>query len=174
MAGDSVSIDRGSTVITRHDGKVYCVENSDSKFVMGGAGSTHACTVVRYCFIPPRRDSGVSTERYMMVEFPEAIRRCLKERAALKGKEDDDSGYPEFLVGYLGKIWQVSDDMATRLCADGYWAIGSGGDVAKGALAAMRRAHIDLGPITMLSEALNIASQHIASVRPPFTHARTP
>jgi ATP-dependent protease HslVU (ClpYQ) peptidase subunit len=170
MAGDTLTV-QGSQALPNPDGKVYRL----GEFVMGAAGDTQACRVIRYRLQShlPKRNLGKDVATFMSTDFVDRVRSCLKIEGVLR------RDYPEVLVGIRGEIWFISDDMHAHKCPDGYWAIGSGGDVAMGSLATLCEFESSveelehMTPTAFLDVALEMAEKHTVSVRGPFTHAHT-
>ena len=74
------------------------------------------------------------------------------------------------LVGYAGKLFIVEDDYQVSEVGDGYAAIGSGDNVAKGALylAKVISKNLETDKAEDVELALKAAEHHNATVRRPF------
>jgi ATP-dependent protease HslVU (ClpYQ) peptidase subunit len=101
----------------------------------------------------------------MAVSFIDAVRSCLKEGGwARKDDEREEGG--TFLVGVAGRLFTVHEDYQVAEAADGYAAVGSGEQVALGALYATADAAVD--PRERVLLALRAAERFNAGVRGPF------
>jgi hypothetical protein len=99
----------------------------------------------------------------MVTTFIDAVRDCLKSHGwAEKEKEQEKGG--TFLVGYCGRLYEISDDYQVGVSRDGFEACGCGGQVARGALFATDHLR---GEERML-KALVAAERCSAGVRGPF------
>lgn len=91
--------------------------------------------------------------------------------ATLRGKLEElwddhhgDSDYEsELLLGARGQLYAVDTTFTPYRAAEGYASIGSGGDVARGALAVLRG-----DPTQRLTAALEAAERHVPTVRRPW------
>jgi ATP-dependent protease HslVU (ClpYQ) peptidase subunit len=160
IAGDSA----GSTsyqITTRRDPKVF----RNGAAVMGCTGSFRLTQLLRYSLKLPAYASGDDLMRYMTIDFINAVRTCLREGGfAEKEKEKEHGG--TFLVGIAGRLFYVEGDYQVGESDDDSYAIGTGDDIAFGALFATR--HLGLSPQERLELALQAAQYHIKSVRGPF------
>jgi hypothetical protein len=94
-----------------------------------------------------------------------AARTCFREGGFARKKDEQEEG-GHFLVGVRGRLFEIESDYQVGESLDGYAAIGSGDDVALGALFATH--HLGMSPEQRLTLALEAAQHHITSVRAPF------
>lgn len=167
IGGDSAGVDAsGSYDLTvRADEKVFYIEN---RFVIGFTTSFRMGQLLRYAFKPPEKRHGQDLMHYMVTDFVNALRACLKESGwAVKKEEQEKAG--TFLVGCEGRLFAVYDDYQVAEPVCGYEAIGCGFQVAKGAVFALKNEfQLDKDPESIVLRALCAAEAHNAGVRGPF------
>jgi ATP-dependent protease HslVU (ClpYQ) peptidase subunit len=163
LAGDSaVSNDAGQMTL-RLNNKVF--RREDLRMIFGCCGSIRMTQLLHYVFAPALPAAEEELEHYMTSTFIEAVRCCFKDGGfARKEEEQEKGGY--FLVGVRGRLFQIESDYQVGESLDGYATLGSGDEVARGALFVTR--HLDLPPEQRLTLALEAAQHHITSVRAPF------
>ena len=103
----------------------------------------------------------------MSVNFIDAVRKAAAAAGAKRVDKDVESFYGSFLVAYSGRLYEVQGDFQIGRLARDYQAIGSGGEVASGAMAALVE-NTKLKPKRVISKSLSIASELTPYVRPPF------
>ena len=119
------------------------------------------CPVHR--FRPPEIKLDDDIDEYMATAFIDAVRDCLKSGGyATKDREQEEGG--TFLVGYKDHIYMVEGDYQVGKPLDGFAAVGSGSDVALGALFATK----GQTPRERVCIALEAAERFNAAVRAPF------
>lgn len=160
LGGDSAGVGSDWSLTIRRDEKLF----TRDPYVLGFAGSFRMGQLVRYSFDPPvphRAD----LPRFMATEFITALRTCLTDGGWTANADDDDG----LLVGVAGRLFSIPiPDLQVGESRDGYDAIGSGADLARGALYSTRGAV--LGPEYRLRVALEAAEHGCAGVRQPFVY----
>lgn len=120
-------------------------------YVYGCAGDGRACDVaVRWAL--PRWD-GAEPREWAIAQLVPAIRQRLRD-------SDERHADLEWLIGLGGVLLYCDSAQGVTEWTHGYGAIGSGGDVALGALAATPR----LAPARRLRLAVCVAGRHVGSV----------
>jgi ATP-dependent protease HslVU (ClpYQ) peptidase subunit len=120
-------------------------------YVYGCAGDGRACDVaVRWAL--PRWD-GTDPSEWAIMQLVPVIRQRMKD-CEERGADID------WLLGLGGALLFIDSAQGVTVWEHGYGAIGSGGDVALGALAARP----DLPPIRRLKLAVAVAGRHVGSV----------
>lgn len=158
LAGDSAGVG-GLTLDIRSDRKVC----RNGEFVFGFTTSFRMGQLIQYSFRPPRRYGDIDVMAYMVTDFVDALRNCLKTGGyARKDLEAEQAG--TFLVGYQGRLFNIEGDYQVGESACGYHAVGCGESFAKGALFAT----VGGSPMDRLALALKAAESHSAGVRGPF------
>jgi hypothetical protein len=100
---------------------------------------------------------------YLVTHFIEHVRLLLKTKGFAKIESNNESG-GQFLLGYKGRLFSVDSDFQVGETAEGLDAIGSGCDVALGAMVALEQ----LEPNKRIRRALEIASRFNMGVMAPF------
>jgi ATP-dependent protease HslVU (ClpYQ) peptidase subunit len=161
IGGDSAGIS-GWVRTHRADPKVF---EHGTGYVIGFTTSFRMGQLIRYADLPKPLDrDGDDLDRFMAVDFVDAVRQALKDGGwAEKDKDREDGG--TFLVGVNGWLYKVCDDYQVGRSLDGYDAAGSGWELALGAL----HATPELEPVERVTRALSASAHHSASVHPPFT-----
>lgn len=152
IGGDSAGTNEHMLQRIRDDKKVFVKDN----FIFGYAGSFRMGQLIQHALKIPKFKGG-DLHSFMVTEFIDSVRACLKA----------DDLQPMFLVGHKGKLFTVQGDFQVGMPRDGFDAIGSGGDIAMGAMHVS--AHNRRKPAKRIEEALRAASINNAAVRPPFT-----
>ena len=159
IAADSAGSDSYSIAISSsHKVFRHCA------LIFGVAGSLRHMQLLHHFLELPEHFETYSAEAYIVGPVIDAIRLCFG-RGELDAKVDakDHIGCA-ILIGYQGALYRVNEDYGVLTITRGYDAIGSGDDVAKGALYATPR----LPPQERLHCALDAAVEHTPFVRPPY------
>ena len=147
IGGDSAGVG-GMSLTVRADEKVF--RNSD--FLMGFTTSFRMGQLLRYSLEPPRRHPDDDIHQYMVVDFVNAVRRCLKAGGWASKMEETERG-GTFLVGYSGHLFTVDSDYQVGIPEDGFAAVGSGQDIARGSLFATQGQEPRIRVLTALRSA---------------------
>lgn len=157
IGGDSAGVG-GYSLTVRADKKVF--RNGD--FVMGFTSSFRMGQLLHHAFTPPKRHPDVDLDKFMVTEFINGVRDCLKSGGyAEKHHEAEVGGV--FLVGFAGRLFRIDVDYQVGEAVDGYDAVGCGEDIANGSLFSTKGK-----PVDRLRMALEAAERHSAGVRGPF------
>lgn len=159
MGADSAGSANWSMTI-RKDPKLF----HTGQYLIGFTYSFRMGQVLRHVFkppAPPKRANQV--ERFMVVDFVDALRAALKASGWSKLKDGQEEG-GTFLVGTRGRLFRVEPDYQVGETRDGYDAVGCGGEIACGAL----HATAGMKPEARVRLALRAAERHSAGVRGPF------
>lgn len=164
MLGDAYSsFGETASSDTRH--KVW----THADMVFGTAGHIRSILVFRYGFkFPPMQDDQ-DEDAYMRYTVPKALREHLREQVHVvteNGGEDFNLG---ILIGWRGRLWRISEDLAVTEAVRGYSAIGSGMEIALGSLCTTETLTDTLTPQERLELAAQATAEHIDTVRAPFT-----
>lgn len=162
MGGDSAGV-AGWSLTVRTDPKVFV--NGD--FVMGFTTSFRMGQLLRFKFKPPPVPEGKDPYEYMVTDFVEAVRTCLKTGGYLKKENDREQG-GDFLVGWRGVLYRIEDDMQVAISGEPFLSVGCGQDLALGAVAALLTTRMMHRPRQLIMKALQITEAHSAGVRGPF------
>lgn len=134
--------------------------------IIGYSGSLRMLNLLAYVFSVPEHPENMPVERYLMTVFVDALRALLKDAgSATKTNEKEEStGY--FLVGYQSRLFQIGFDYSVMEILDNFNAIGSGHEVALGALHATK--DMSILPQKRIELALQAASHFCSGVGGPF------
>lgn len=145
--------------VARKDEKVF----RTGPFIMGFTTSFRMGQLLRYAFVPPDRREEEPVDRFMATTFIDAVRACLKAGGwAEKKNEKEECG--TFLVGYAGRLFEVSDDYQVGESLCGYAAAGCGRELAMGSLYSTEGSPAR----DRVLKALGAAAEFSGGVRPPF------
>lgn len=169
IGGDSAGVG-GWTITGRADAKVF----RNGPFLIAYTTSFRLGQLLRYAFTPPPQPADMDTFRYMVVDFINALRDCLKDGGYAK-KEAEQESAGHFLVGYQGRLFHIGADYQVGEMLDGYMAVGAGDDIALGVLYATS-AFVPSSPLgpgidpqVRVELALEAAAHHNMGVRAPFS-----
>lgn len=168
MGGDSAGVEGYYSMMIRADSKVFL----NGEFAFGFTSSFRMGQLLRFKFTPPPVPEGKDPYAYMVTDFIEAVRLCLRTGGYLKKTDEREEG-GRFLVGWRGAIYDIQEDHQVAMSSHRFMSVGSGHDLAKGALSALT-AQTNMTPRNILVAALEIAQEFSAAVRGPFEIIQTP
>lgn len=160
IGGDSAAV-AGDSINVRADEKVFF----NGEFLFGFCGSFRVGNLIRYAFTPPSQscDDDMS---FLVNDVVDAMRTLQRDRRAIRRmNEETHESDSSFLVAYKGRLYSIETDYQIAKPLEGYAAIGSGADVAMGALAATEKMR---DPRKRVLLALEAAARHCTGVRGPF------
>ncbi len=170
LGGDSASNsnDHGITIVKNP--KVF----RKGKFVMGYTSSWRMGQLIQYHFTPPEIAFQQDVMEYMVTSFIGGIRNLFKEGGWAKIENSQEHG-GSFLVGYQERLFTIHADYQVAESANLYEAIGSGANIALGALFTLTTAKnfAETSTQEVLQYALNASSRHNSGVAPPYTFVST-
>lgn len=156
MGADSAGTANDHRQLLRADEKLF----RKGSYLIGYSSSYRAGQVLRYKIELPAPPDENNLHRFMVCEFVEALRKGGKEYGS--GKDESSAG--SFLVACRGQLFSIEGDYQVSRAAALFDAIGSGGQIAMGALYATG----GMPPMKRVRVALEAAAGHNATVRPPF------
>jgi len=160
LGGDS-ALSTGNEVIAQKQPKVFL----NGEFLIGCAGSARIHQLLCYAFVPPERPIAKDLQSYMATDFLDALRKCFKDGGLAHKEAEVESYYGSILIAHRGRLFHLGSNYSLFEADCGYDAVGTGAEVAKGALYATR----SLPPEKRVLLALESAAEHVEGVRPPFT-----
>ncbi|WP_119677390.1 hypothetical protein [Indioceanicola profundi] len=163
MGGDSAGV-AGLDISLRADPKVF----HNGNFLIGFTSSFRMGQLLRFRLAPPPRRPEQDLFHYMVCDFVEAVRICLREGGFAHRSNDVETG-GFFLVGAEGRLFSIQDDYQVSEFNRGYHAIGCGASYALGSLYSTR----DLPAGERVRRALETAEHFSGGVRAPFLIERT-
>ncbi len=163
IGGDSAATSAHSQQTIVAGEKVFLVRNEFDELLLGCSTSFRMIDLLKYSLQLPRYNGG-DIHRYMVVEFVDAVRRCLKDGGFAKKESEREEG-GDFLIAFRGRLFEVANNYHVVEAACRYTAVGSADDLALGALYATQDLH---DPAARLSLVLHAAACHNSDVREPF------
>lgn len=165
IGGDSLGVG-GSDCTRRKDQKVF----KNGAFIMGYTSSFRMGQLLRFNLSPPKHHPDQDVFEYMVKEFVEEVRRCLKAGGYSRINNNEESG-GTFLVGYRGRLFNIQNDfqVGENLC--GFDACGCGFPFALGALFESKDSGREIED--RVRSALEAAQEFSAGVREPFHFLKT-
>jgi ATP-dependent protease HslVU (ClpYQ) peptidase subunit len=135
-------------------------------FLIGSTGTVRVCQIIEHVFNPPRHESGVSVESYMVGKFVKALRKAMQDH----GGEVESNGNGKImngrcLVGYRGRLFEIDSAYGVFMPSLPYHAVGCAEQVALGAMYALKNAN----PEETIKAALEASAEFDCNIRPPFT-----
>jgi ATP-dependent protease HslVU (ClpYQ) peptidase subunit len=162
IGADSASADDQWALSIVRNVKVFKREAADGTWLFGFTWSWRMGQLLEHALKLPGIGS-LDLYAYMVTEFVDAVRDCLKTGGfATKDKEAESGG--QFMVGHAGRLFLIHSDYQVAEPADPFTAIGCGANVALGALHAL--GHVE--PTPRIMAALTAAERFNAGVRSPF------
>ncbi len=143
------------------------------EFAYGYAGSLRAGQVLEHIFVPPRlapSPESSSIDRYMVASWATLLQNAMEGVSV----ESTDAADWQFLVGLRSRLYVVESDYTVWRCARGYHAIGTGSELALGALHALRAGCSGFTPRVLVQLAIASACEHANTVRGPITVVEVP
>ena len=129
LGGDSAGV-AGLDITVRADPKVF----PNGPFLIGFTSSFRMGQLLAFRLHPPKRPEGMDVFRYMVTDFVDEVRNCLKEGGYAQRNNDAEQG-GSFLVAYHGRLFSIQSDYQVCETNRGFHAIGCGADYALGSLA---------------------------------------
>lgn len=160
LGGDSAGV-AGLSLSIRADEKVFI----NGPFVMGFTTSFRMGQLLRYKFNPAVQTVSQNDMQYMVTTFIDAVRSCFSDNGF--GSKSDGG---TFLVGYHGQLYTIAGDFQVGIPSENYDSVGSGSDLALGAMHATSK----LDPKKRILSALQAASHFNAGVAAPFRIIKLP
>jgi hypothetical protein len=159
IGGDSAGVGGHYSLSVRADTKVF----RNGPFIMGFTSSFRMGQLLAHSFSAPARKQGQDSYAYMVTDFIDAVRACLKAGGYAERHSDAERG-GTFLVGYEGRLFKIDCDYQVGEASAGFDACGCGEGIALGAL----WASVGDDPEPRLRLALEAAERFSAGVRGPF------
>lgn len=165
IGGDSAGV-TGLMLDVRADTKVF----RNGEFIFGFTSSFRMGQLLHYKFTPPAHKANKGIEAFMVEDFIEEVRKCLKDGGYAQKKDNKEEG-GTFLVGYRGKLFCIESDYQIGENVLNFDAVGCGAAYAKGLLWGLRDSK--LSPKNKIKKALEAAERFSAGVQRPFEIIQT-
>ena len=134
IASDS-RVAEGGKVYT-HPKMIKAIERGS--YIIGGAGDYRALQVVLHGWQPPLVSAKAKQNLYEFVinKVAPSLKTILSEAGIefTKPSDSDEKFELNLLIGINGSLFEIDSDFAVAMNDSGFYAIGSGGDYALGAL----------------------------------------
>lgn len=106
--------------------------------LIAGSGSTRAINILHYGYPQPKPTANEDLNKFMTRKFIPEMRKHFAEGGIdMKGDENVSKNEGGFLVSVKAQIYAVQEDYSWDTDIRGVYVMGSGGDIAQGALAAL-------------------------------------
>lgn len=132
--------------------------------LIGGSGVLRHLNLLRMNLPPMYIADDCDDEVYIAVIVASAVRHCLRG-ADTSLNEEVDGAQTALMIGYRGRIYQMTSKLCVDSSAEQVYFFGSGGDLAGGAFMALKK-RLDIEDAMI--ESLMIASQFNVTVGAPF------
>ncbi len=162
MGADSAGVNGWLQHTSRADQKVF----ERKKFLFGFTSSFRMGQLLQYKMGIPLHDPEKEVFAYMVEDFVEAVRSCLKTGGYARKDNEEESG-GTFLVGYRSRLFRIDGDYQVGESIIGYDACGCGEQPALGSLHSTAGIE-SLKPKQRIQMALEAAQEFSAGVREPF------
>jgi ATP-dependent protease HslVU (ClpYQ) peptidase subunit len=133
------------------------------EFLVGGAGEVLPCDIIQHNWNPPATTAKDRQDLYhfMVSKVVPSLRQCLTENGYNFDEAHDKKDGERFhlLIAISGTIFDIDQELSITMNNDGVYAIGSGGDIALGAIHAGADAY----------QAMEIVSKLSAYTAGPYT-----
>ena len=132
------------------------------QFVIAGSGLSSYCDVAQHIWNPPAPTASDKKDLYHFViaKVIPSLKSCFKDNdLKLDGDKDDEPRFA-FLIAVGGEVFDIADDFAVSLTSSGFYGVGSGANIAIGALEAG----------ASVEYALEIAARHDPYTAAPFLY----
>lgn len=139
------------------DGMVKLIERGDYIFAFAGDGI--AGDLANFMWTPPKLVKTMDLDEFVMTRVLTSLKACFLANGynSSKEAEKDDGGF-DALMSINGTIYQVTSDFGWMRSRTGLYGVGSGGDLALGALSAFKRNRTPEGCVSQAKKAIEIAS----------------
>jgi hypothetical protein len=172
IGGDSAAVEQSHYLDLAATPKVFTL--GEGRMVLGYTSSFRMGHALQHRLtLPPALPGAGDVElldRWMAVEFMDAVRQVMRDVGYMKREYDREQG-GQFLVGVRGHIYQCDDDFHARRQHLPYAACGAGISACLGAMwMVMQDQDRLLGqpPESILRDVLAAAEACVVTVRGPF------
>ena len=168
IGADSAAV-AGWSLNVRADPKVF----RRGEYGFGFTYSFRMGQLLRYALQLPKRPPRMSADKFFTTLFMDRVRSCFRKGGYLTKKDGYESG-GSFMIGYRAELFIIHEDFQVQRPTEPFAAIGSGQEVAEGALFTLVHSAIECPPGAKIDLALTAAERFNAGVRGPFHVVRVP
>jgi len=138
------------------------------KFIFGYTSTFRFGQLLQYKLEIPYHRDDKSDYDYLVSEFVEAIRKCLKDNGHVEIKNSvEEGGF--CLIGYKGKLYKLQGDFSLLRNTDGFDAVGCGEIAARTAMMVSMDLDVTSNVENMLKSCLCYVEKIDSHVKSPFT-----
>lgn len=148
--------------------------SGEVEMIIGYSGSWRAGQLIRYSLTLPEHSPKKTDMAYIVTDVVDALMELLRSNNTLKKENEKEETDADIVIGYRGEIYVVDGNFAVMKPMNGYVAIGSGGDIALGALYASGLTQKKMSPKERLKLALEASATFTAGIMPPFNFVELP
>lgn len=127
--------------VTDDSGRIYAHRvmkkiASRGALLIAGAGEVAPCDIAQNIWIPPTFTAKDKKDvyRFMITKAMPSLRKCLTDNGYNFEEDKKDGMRFQFLIACGGEIFDIDEDLSVMKSDDNFYAIGSGGPFALGAL----------------------------------------
>jgi len=160
IGGDSAGV-AGTDIRIRKDEKVF----RNGNVIFGFTSSFRMGQLLRYKLEIPKQNKEQSDYEFLVTDFVDAVRKCLKNNGYIKIKDNEEIG-GTFIIGYKNNLYCIEDDFQVEQLYDNFMATGCGEDYALGCLYGIK--DVDIFIKSKIIKALESASYFSGGVSAPF------
>ena len=131
------------------------------QYLIAGSGLSSACDIIQHIWTPPKPQPSDKEDLYHFIisKVVPSMKLVFKENEYKWDEKDEETKFA-FLIAIGGEVFDIADDFAVCLDADGIYGIGSGSSLGIGALKAG----------VSMKKALEIAANKDPYTAAPFTY----
>lgn len=163
---DSATVD-GWTIQLTAQSKIFKL----GEFLIGCAGFPRVSQLIQYSLSLKPQQENQTSFAYLCTEFSSAVKTILNDNDSIHSSENG-KGLPEtsVLFGYRKHLYILDTNFQIIQFKDKYAAIGSGMDLALGAMAALSSVDLikSMKPENKIKIALEASAKHNTGVQKPF------
>lgn len=161
MGADSAATTDTGSIVTLTRPKIFI----NNGYLFGCAGSVRMSQLLEFGWLPPKPKKGAELAGFMAIRFTDHLRHLFK-LGGFATKDSDAEYGGRFLIAKQGRIFEVQSDYNVSEVACEYVSIGSGQELANGAMFATSAT--GWSPETRIEVALKAASEFCNTVRGPY------
>tara|TARA_Y100000310_G_scaffold307018_1_gene348680 strand:- start:2092 stop:2664 length:573 start_codon:yes stop_codon:yes gene_type:complete len=157
----------GITKTVRKDKKVF----QKNDMLIGFSGSYRMGQIIQYKFVMPEHPKEMDVDTYMRSIFIDTMIDCLTENGHTKIIDNERFG-ASFIIAYKNRMFEIDEDYHVGESVEDYIAIGSGAEVALGAIIGILKYCKDIKTSKLVTSALEASEEVSCGVGRPFVIMR--
>lgn len=104
------------------------------EIIIASCGDLRGANLLAHAFRPPALNGTTDLDEWITVKFIPALRKCFETHGYERKENEVASNENEILIAVRGVIYEIGDDYSWVRDRSGLYGLGSGGDIALGAL----------------------------------------